>query len=151
MTTAFEPRPHVDDPRPTPEPHGPGTPGSLRPGERGSLLIVSDHKDPEEAMRHAMAWVSAFEDDCGLVLDRDETALYAVGTAGPLAEALEAAPAHDDDPGVSVYVDAVLCGGRWQLRHRDPRSWADLYRETLRGADPDAVCTVWDVYPLPAP
>lgn len=152
MTTAFEPRPHTTAARET-EPHGPGTPGSLRPGRRGSVLVVSEHPDPDEAMRHAMAWITAFEDDCGLVLDTDETALYAVGRAGQLGESLRRAPGvHEDGTGADTaeFVDAILTGGAWRLRDRDAGAWSTAYRSAILEASPSAVCTVWDVLPLPA-
>lgn len=153
MTTAFEPRPHTTAAAREPAPHGPGTPGSLRPGERGSVLVVSEHPDPDAAMRHAMAWITAFEDDCGLVLDTDETALYAVGLAGELGESLRRSPgvAEDGTPtDTSEFVDAILTGGAWRLREPDARAWSSAYRAAILGAAPDAVCTVWDVLPLPA-
>lgn len=153
MTTAFEPRPHTAAAPREPDPHGPGTPGSRRPGERGSVLIVTRHPDPDEAMRHAMAWITAFEEDCGLVLDTDETALYAVGRAGDLGEALRRGPlVHEDGSpaDTSAFVDAVLADGTWRLRDADPRAWSTTYRATILGAAPEAVCTIWDVFPLPA-
>lgn len=153
MTTAFEPRPHAGLAPREPEPHGPGTPGPLRPGVRGSVLIVSEHADPDTAMRHAMAWITAFEDDCGLVLDADGTELYAVGLAGELGASLRRSPgvAEDGTPtDTSEFVDAILTGGVWRLREPDARAWSTAYRAAILGAAPHAVCTVWDVLPLPA-
>ena len=50
----------------------------------------------------------------------------------------------------SAFVDAVLADGTWRLRDADPRAWSTTYRATILGAAPEAVCTIWDVFPLPA-
>ena len=149
MTAQHHPVPTAD----AAEPHGPGTPATLRPGERGSVLVLSPPGSAEEGMGHAVAWITAFEQDCGLVLDTDETALYAVGRAGDLGEALRRGPlVHEDGSpaDTSAFVDAVLADGTWRLRDADPRAWSTTYRAAILGAAPEAVCTIWDVFPLPA-
>ena len=157
MTTAFEsderpPRGCLGGAR---GPHGPGAPGMLRPGGRGSVMVLSPGPDPEEALHHALAWIAAFEDDCGLVVDRDETELYAIATAGDLVAGLAgASDAQERVPGPAHFVDALLVQGSWRLRGapglESPGAWEELYERAVRTAGPDTLCTVWDVYPLPA-
>lgn len=153
MTTAFEDSRRTHG-RARHEPHGPGRPGPLRPGVRASVLIVSAEPDAEAALRDSMSWITAFEDDCGLVLDHDETSLYAVAPASDLRRPDAEDAAEGDaarDP--SDFIAAVLLHGRWRLRGEGGHSgyaWRDLYRQAVTEAAPDALCTVWDVRPLPA-
>lgn len=156
MSTAFEERRRPRTPDATAEPHGPGRPGPLRPGERASVLIVSPGPDHEEALRHAMSWITAFEDDCGPVLEHDETALYAVGLARDICPDARGVD-EDDATDPSAFIHAVLLDGRWVLRGEqrvaqegEAAAWAEAYRRAVTAAGPDALCTVWDVYPLPA-
>lgn len=136
------------------EPHGPGTPATLRPGERGSVLVLSPAGPPEAAMGHAVAWITAFEDDCGLVLDRDATSLYAVSPADGLRREGDV----PSDGGIAEHLDFVLAGGVWHHRGTCPPApagsdvdgWALLVHRLQREAPRGALGTVWDVFPLPA-
>lgn len=137
-----------------PEPHGPGTPATLRPGERGSVMVLSAASSPEEAMADAVAWITEFEHDCGLVLDTDATSLYAVAETSTLA--LD--PEGPADEGVARFLDFVLADGVWHHRGTCPpapagsavSAWAWHVHTLQRAAAPGTVGTVWDVYPLPA-
>ncbi|MDY6055194.1 hypothetical protein [Micrococcus sp.] len=149
--------------------HGPGTAGPLRPGERGTVLIVSGPADAEEAMSEAVAWITAFEHDCGLVLDTEATSLYAVKElggppwagsaegAGPADGAGQDAAAEREErrrqaQTLAPYLDFVLAGGRWYHRAGlSPAAWADRVAQVEGSVAPGSLGTVWDVYPLPTP
>lgn len=132
-------------------PHGPGTPATLRPGERGSVLVLSPPAPAEDAMGHAVAWMAAFEEDCGLVLDRDATALYAVALLGDLRHDAAGAGA------IAAHLDFVLADGVWHHRGTCPtrpgeepeQAWARLVGALQDAAGPQTLGTVWDVHPLP--
>ncbi|MDO5635172.1 MAG: hypothetical protein Q4G34_09930 [Micrococcus sp.] len=157
------PQTSAEDPR-TPDrhaPHGPGPTSGLVPGKRASLMIVSAERDVEAAMREAMDWLDAFTQNCGLVLNAEETDLYAVAQARTLTGqmSMPRAGAGLHQTGVAEFIDFILHAGRWH--HADaPRPvpqdaegvhpWAWTYYELLHQADPEAWCTVWDVFPLPA-
>ena len=137
-----------------PAPHGPGPVPSLRPGARASVMIIAPATDPSEAMRCTVEWIDAFEQGCGLALDREETCLYAMSVAADVTSAAAVdphgpGPCGDSPCGVAKYLDAILCGGAWQVRGDDPHEWARTYRQALAEADPAALCTVWDVLALP--
>ena len=134
---------------------GPSSPGTLVPGERASVLVVSGTPDPEEAMREAMGRIGAFERDCPIVLDSTATSLYAVAAAEQLQEGLR--PPADEGP--AEFLDFIAAEQQWGPRGDCPATppdsngasaWAWAYYRAVRGAHPQALCTIWDVYPLSA-
>lgn len=136
--------------------HGPGTPGRMRPGVRASVLIVAQSCGPEDGIAEALEWIRAFERDCGLVLDTEATSAFAVANADVLQEGLQ--PPRTESP--AELVEFILCGGVWYHRGNVPAAppddngvsaWGWMYHRAISGARPDALCTVWDVYPLPCP
>ena len=150
MTAQHHPAPTAD----AAEPHGPGTPATLRPGERGSVLVLSPPGSAEEGMAHAVAWITAFEQDCDLVLDPDATSLYAVAEMSGLV--LE--EPDETDEGIAAHLDFVWADGVWHHRGTCPaapegssaNTWAWHVHRLQRAAAPGSLGTVWDVYPLPA-
>ena len=95
---------------PAVEPHGPGTHGRMRPGRRATVLvIVPPTEDHDLALRRSLGWVAAFEEDCGLALDRAATELYAVAGAADLKEPLQP-PRGPVDP---LDLDFICVDGRW--------------------------------------
>lgn len=134
---------------------GPAGPGPMVPGRRSTVMVVVERPDPEEALEESMDWVQAFERDCGLALEPGATELYAVASALDLKENLR--PPRDG--AVAGHLDFICVGGRWLEPGDCPPAppdsngapaWAWAYYQAVMGAPDDAVCTIWDLRPLPA-
>ncbi|MCT2007669.1 hypothetical protein M3C74_08930 [Micrococcus lylae] len=135
---------------------GPGTPGTMQPGERASVLIVAQSSGPEDGIEEALDWIEAFERDCGLLLDTEATASFAVASADVLQDGL--CPPRTESP--AELVEFILFEGVWYHRGNVPAAppddngvsaWGWMYHRAISGARPDALCSIWDVYPLPCP
>lgn len=106
-------------------------------------------------MAEAWEWIRAFERDCGLALDTEATGCFAVATADTLQRGLE--PPRSESP--AELVDFILADGVWHHRGEAPpappddigvSAWAWMYHRAVSGAHPQALRSIWDVYPLPA-
>lgn len=146
--------PHMKD-IPITDHHGPAEPGGMVPGQRASLMVMVEDPDMETAIRSAQGWVDAFHEDCGLVIDVDATELYAIGRAADLREHLTPPQRHTPD----LQLDFICTRGTWTHPgtcapappdSNDATAWAWAYYNALMDAGEDALCTIWDVHPLPA-
>lgn len=135
--------------------HGPQGSGRMMPGRRATVLVVVPGSDQDQALRESMGWVAAFEEDCGLVMDRSATELYAVARAADLKRPLM--PPRETTP--SLEIDFICVGGRWFHPDDCPpcppdtngaTAWAWAYYQLIMGAEDDSLCTLWDLMPLPA-
>lgn len=136
--------------------HGPGTPGTMFPGVRASVLIVAQSSGPEDGIEEALDWIAAFERDCGLMLDTEATSSFAVASADVLQDGLQ--PPRTESP--SELVEFILSEGVWYHRGNVPpappddngvSAWGWMYHRAISNARPDSLCSIWDVYPLPCP
>lgn len=137
------------------EQHGPQGSGRMVPGRRATVLVVVPGQEQEEALRASLGWVAAFEEDCGLVMDRSATELYAVARAADLKKPLM--PPRCGTPALDI--DFICAGGQWfDPDHRPPSPpdsngatpWAWAYYQLIMGAEDTDLCTLWDLMPLPS-
>lgn len=137
------------------EQHGPHGSGRMTPGRRATVLVVVPGQGQEDALRESLGWVAAFEEDCGLVMDRSATELYAVARAADLKEPL--VPPRDG--ALALDIDFICVDGQWfDPDHCPPcppdsngaTPWAWAYYQLIMGADDGDICTLWDLMPLPA-
>lgn len=134
---------------------GPHGAGRMIPGRRATVMVVVAPQSQETALQEAMAWVGAFEEDCGLVMDHGFTELHAVARAADLKEPLQP----PRDAAMAADIDFICVDGQWHHPDDCPSSppdtqgappWAWAYYQLIMGLDDSAICTLWDLMPLPA-
>ncbi|WP_295015369.1 hypothetical protein [uncultured Micrococcus sp.] len=130
-------------------PHGPGRVPSLTPGRPGSVMLLATGAHGAQALARMDPWLEAFQDDCGVELDRGRTILYALSSTEGLANLYPFEGLGTPDAESARHLDAILTDGAWKVRGEDPEAWAAQCRQTLEKAPAGTLCTVWDVFPRP--